>query len=117
MGNQFSARMGMDRAESGTVSNAELRQMHVDANKKSVGVAYLLWFFFGGFGGHRFYAGRTQTAAIQLGSVIVIYVLALTVNPAFFMLGLATGIWMLVDMFLIPGMIREHNQDLTGPYA
>jgi hypothetical protein len=33
------------------------------------------------------------------------------------MLGLATGLWMLVDMFLIPGMIRAHNQDLTGPYA
>ncbi len=33
------------------------------------------------------------------------------------MLGIATGIWMLVDAFLIPGMIREHNNDLIGAYA
>src|SRR5688572_24032587 len=112
MGNQFTARMGAERADTGTVSGAELRQMHFEANKKSVGVAYLLWFFFGGFGGHRFYAGRTQSAAIQLGSLVMIYVLALTVSPAFFMLGIATGIWMLADAFLIPGMIREHNNEL-----
>lgn len=114
MGNQFTARMGAERPASGTVSGAELRQMNFDANKKSMGVAYLLWFFFGGFGGHRFYAGRTQSAAIQLGLVVMIYVLGLAVNPAFFMLGLATGIWMLADAFLIPGMIRDRNNDLIG---
>jgi TM2 domain-containing membrane protein YozV len=114
MGNQFTARMGAERSDTGTVSGAELRQMHFDANKKSMGVAYLLWFFFGGFGGHRFYAGRTQSAVLQLGSMIGIYVLALAVSPVFYMLGLVFGIWMLADAFLIPGMIRAHNSDLDG---
>jgi TM2 domain-containing membrane protein YozV len=114
MGNQFTARMGAGRSDAGTVSGAELRQMHFDANKKSMGVAYLLWFFFGGFGGHRFYAGRTQSAVIMLGTVIATHVLALTVSSAFYMVGLIIGIWILADAFLIPGMIREHNNDLIG---
>jgi TM2 domain-containing membrane protein YozV len=117
MGNQFAARMGAERSNADTVSRAELRQMHFEANKKSMGVAYLLWFFLGGFGVHRFYAGRTQSAVLQLGSMIAIYVLALAVSPAFYMLGLVFGIWTMADAFLIPGMIREHNNDLTGRYT
>jgi TM2 domain-containing membrane protein YozV len=117
MGNQFTARVGAERSDSGTVSGAELRQMHFEANKKSLGVAYLLWFFFGGFGGHRFYAGRTQSAVIMLGTVIATHVLALTVSAAFYMVGLIIGIWILADAFLIPGMIREHNNELIGRYA
>jgi TM2 domain-containing membrane protein YozV len=117
MGNQFTARMGAERSDTRTVSGAELRQMHFEANKKSMGVAYLLWFFFGGFGGHRFYAGRTQSAVIMLASVIATHVLALTISSAFYMVGLIIGIWMLADAFLIPGMIREHNNELIGPYA
>ena len=40
--------------------------MTFEANQKSAGVAYLLWFLAGGFGGHRFYIGRTGSAVTQL---------------------------------------------------
>ncbi|HEX6993980.1 MAG TPA: NINE protein [Gammaproteobacteria bacterium] len=60
---------------------------------KSTGVAYLLWLLccFGFCGIHRFYAGRVITGLIWL-----------------FTLGLL-GIGQLIDLFLIPGMIRTTN--------
>ena len=41
------------------MSTETRKLMQFEANKKSVGVAYLLWAFFGGFGAHRFYLGRS----------------------------------------------------------
>ena len=80
--------------------------MSYDANKKSMGVAYLLWFFIGMFGAHRFYLG---TVGLGLG------ILALTlVGLLFFPLLIAAGIWVLVDAFLIPGIIRGHNTKLAA---
>ncbi|MDR6608212.1 TM2 domain-containing protein [Pseudomonas synxantha] len=70
--------------------------------QKSTGVAYLLWFFLGGFGGHRFYLGKTGTAVTQL---IITIVGVFTLIPF-----IITGIWLLVDLFLIPGIIREHSE-------
>ena len=40
--------------------------MLFEANKKSVGVTYLLWFFLGGVGGHRFYSGKSGSGAVML---------------------------------------------------
>lgn len=37
-----------------------------EAGRKSVGLAYLLWFFLGAFGLHRFYLKRTASGWIQL---------------------------------------------------
>src|SRR5690349_19270411 len=70
--------------------------------QKSTGVAYLLWFFLGGFGGHRFYLGKTGTAVAQLIITIVGF---FTLIPL-----IVTGIWLLVDLFLIPAIIREHSE-------
>jgi len=70
--------------------------------QRSTGVAYLLWFFLGGFGAHRFYLGKTGTAVAQLIITIVGF---FTLIPL-----IVTGIWLLVDLFLIPGIIREHSE-------
>ncbi len=86
------------------------RILQYDANKKSAGVAYLLWFFFGCFGGHRFYVGKTLSAVIMLllaiASAITIWIFI-----GFIGLGIL-GVWALVDAFLIPGWIRNHNTQL-----
>ena len=84
--------------------------MFYDANKKSAGIAYLLWFFVGLFGGHRFYLGRTGSGL----SMAIIFVISLILTAAvigFFGL-LAVGIWALIDALLIPGMVQEHNNQL-----
>ena len=78
------------------------QQLLFEANRKSTGAAYLLWFFLGGFGAHRFYLGRTGSAAAQLLLMLLGWI------PLF--LGwIVLGIWWLVDAFLIPDIIRSDN--------
>ena len=91
--------------------SAVRQQMMYDANRKSAGVAYLLWLFLGGFGAHRFYLGETGTAAAQL-ILFILGWLTLVVVVGFFLLG-AVGVWLLVDAFLIPGIVREKNLRLA----
>ncbi len=88
--------------------NSDLhKQMVIEANRKSVGVAYLLWLFLGGFGVHRFYAGSTKAGVMQL-------VLAISVIGWLVLLP-----WLLLDLALIPGLIREKNMEtismVSGP--
>ena len=83
------------------------KQMVFERNRKSKGVAYLFWLFTGWFGGHRFYAGKTKSAAVQL---------ILTLTGVGF---LVTFFWWLADSILIPGMVNERNfetlQMIRGP--
>ena len=85
--------------------------MLYDANKKSLGVAYLLWIFLGMFGGHRFYAGKTGSAIAQL--IISLIGWALTLVVIGFLPLLFVGIWVLIDAFLIPQWIRNANNLLA----
>ncbi|QSB19067.1 TM2 domain-containing protein [Pseudomonas sp. 15A4] len=81
-----------------------LIEQKVSNAQKSTGVAYLLWFFVGGFGGHRFYLGKTGTAVAQL---IITVVGLFTLIPL-----IITGIWVLVDAFLIPAIVRENTESV-----
>ncbi|EKE45162.1 TM2 domain-containing protein [Oceaniovalibus guishaninsula JLT2003] len=81
-------------------------------DRKSTGVAYLLWFFLGGFGIHRFYLGKTTSAVMMLLLSLFSW-LTLAFVIGFFTLAI-WGIWMLVDLFLIPGMARAHNERLAA---
>jgi TM2 domain-containing membrane protein YozV len=78
------------------------QQLLFEANRKSTGAAYLLWFFLGGFGAHRFYLGRTGSAVTQLLLLLLGWI-------PFFMGWVALGIWWIVDAFLIPDIIRVDN--------
>ncbi len=85
--------------------------MAYDAQKKSVLVAYLLWWFLGSLGAHRFYLGKT-------GSAVTMLVITLVSIPATLILigfvGLAAiGVWWIVDAFLIPGIVKIHNMKLA----
>jgi TM2 domain-containing membrane protein YozV len=76
--------------------------------KKSLTVAYLLWFFLAAFSAHRFYLGTTAGAVIQLGLfwggllLLIVYVGALLL--------LVWGIWIIADAFLIPGLVDKDAQ-------
>ncbi len=82
-----------------------------DANKKSVLISYLLWFFLGGFGGHRFYNGRTGSAVAIL--LMTIFGFLLSYVLVGFLLLIPVFIWIIVDLFLIPGWVRNHNNLLA----
>jgi len=93
-------------------ANEAQKMMAYDAHKKSALIAYLLWWFLGGFGAHRFYLGRTGSAVAMLVITLVSMVLVLV---AVGLLGiLAIGIWWLIDAFLIPGIVRQHNTRLAS---
>jgi TM2 domain-containing membrane protein YozV len=62
--------------------------------RKSEGIAYLLWFFLGIVGGHRFYARSTGVALGML-----------------FTLG-GIGLWALIDVFFIGRRIKNVNADI-----
>ena len=94
------------------MSDVSRQMMMYDAQKKSVGVAFILWFFLGYLGAHRFYAGKTFTAISQFVLTLLGGVLAM-VGVGFVFLGIV-GIWLIVDIFLLPGIIRSYNVSLVG---
>ncbi len=87
------------------------QMMRYEANKKSVGVAYLLWFFFGMLGVHRFYLHRggsgTVILLLTLGSFFLMFI-----GIGLFLIFIP-GIWVFIDIFLIPGMARDYNNKLV----
>ena len=95
-----------------TASRPDVTSMRYDANKKSIFVAYLLWFFLGWLGGHRFYLGQTGTGVAML-IITILSTILIFVGIGFLGL-LAIGIWALVDAFLIPGMVRAQNNELIN---
>jgi|FEC22Drversion2_1045045.scaffolds.fasta_scaffold00497_36 TM2 domain-containing membrane protein YozV len=87
------------------------RLMQYDAAKKSTGIAYLLWFFLGWIGVHRFYLGQTGSgAAMAIISVISWITVFVGVGLVGFVI---IGIWWVVDAFLIPGIATRVNLDLA----
>lgn len=84
--------------------------MAFESGKKSTGLAYVLWLFTGGLGGHRFYLGQTSSAVAQLVLSILGWLTVWFVVGLVFLIPL--GIWLIVDLFLIPGIADEHNRQL-----
>ena len=73
-----------------------LIEQRISNEGPSIVLAYVLWVFLGFFSGHRFYLGRTRSAILQ----IILNCL---------LVGL---IWGVIDLFLIPGMVREKQASL-----
>ena len=80
---------------------------HIKAERddeKSIWVAYILWFFFGMLGAHRYYMGRIGSGMLQT-SLLIGAVTALAWVP---LLGIGLivllGIWYLLDLVLIAFM-------------
>lgn len=94
------------------MSDVSRQMMMYDAQKKSVVIAFLLWFFLGYLGAHRFYAGKPLSAIVQL--VLSLIGAALTFAGVGFVLLGVVGIWLFIDIFLLPGLIRNHNVALVS---
>lgn len=79
-----------------TIQQQMLIEQRVTNEAKSVGAAYLLWFFLWFVSAHRFYLGRPGTAILQILSFFIV-------------IGF---IWVIVDAFLIPGMVQQQKDDV-----
>jgi TM2 domain-containing membrane protein YozV len=75
-------------------------------------VAYVLLLFLGQLGLHRLYLGRVGSGIAQLllglvGWVTVVFVVG-------FVPLVVLWIWLLADLFLTAGMVREPNRAITA---
>ncbi|WP_374763839.1 TM2 domain-containing protein [Yunchengibacter salinarum] len=93
------------------VSDDARAMMEFESRRKSVLVAYLLWFFLGGFGVHRFYLGATFSGFVMLAVAGVSFLTMIILIGHLGMLFI--GLWWLVDALLIPGLTQRYNARLA----
>lgn len=72
----------------------------VEKNKKNSTTAWILWWFLGTIGGHRYYMGKT-------GSAIAMTILTIT----FFGL-IISAPWALIDAFSISKWLRQDTEEI-----
>ena len=102
--------MAVDQSRERIMQLDTRKMMQFEANKKSTGVAYLLWFFFGMFGAHRFYLGRSGSGGAILALTLVSILLMAAVVG--FVTIFIPIIWVFIDLFTIPNMANEYNNRL-----
>lgn len=100
-------------SERGGLSADTQALLAFESTKKSTGLAFVLWFFTGGVGGHRFYLGKTGSAVAQLCLSVFGWLFVFAAGAGFLLL-IPLGIWLLVDLFMISGMVQEHNRALMN---
>jgi TM2 domain-containing membrane protein YozV len=89
---------------------------------RSMIVAYVLWWFGAFLAAHRFYLGAHRSAVAQLGlfwgGLVIgglmskkstIWIGGLAVPPPGVMMILICMIWVVLDVFLIPGLMRRYR--------
>lgn len=84
-----------------------------EKKKKSVGVGYLLWFFFGGLGAHRFYIGDKFNGVLYFA--LSVGGLSLSIfggSPIFFVTSGLVGIGLLLDAFGLSSAVKSANDKL-----
>ncbi|WIJ25913.1 TM2 domain-containing protein [Devosia sp. RR2S18] len=84
-----------------------------DIEKKSLIVAYVLWFFLGYVGAHRFYLGRPVSALVLLALSASILLLTFVSFGFLSFLWFIVGLWWLIDALLIPGMAAGRNSRIA----
>ena len=82
-------------------------------------LAYLLWFLLGNFGAHKFYLRQNGMGFLYLALGLVGYATAWFVLGFLFLIPL--WIMMVIDLFTIPGRVRQvnahlHHQGAVRPY-
>jgi len=90
---------------------------NAQSSQKAPVVAYLLWFFLGGFGAHRFYMGRVGSGIGMLALCLASAVLSVV---GIGLLGyLALMVWWIVDAFLINSWLKNdvafESSDMSEP--
>jgi len=85
------------------------KQMRYDANKKSTITAYILWFFIGACGAHRFYCNQKRAKIMLIGTITSSVLCSFTIG----LIGIAFfSAWALIDAFFIHKWIAEYNNKL-----
>lgn len=81
-----------------TTNELQFVEQRVANDGPTTGLAYVLWFFLWWVSAHRFYVGKTGTAILQILSYFV----------------LVGFVWVFIDLFLIPGMVRDRKNAIRS---
>lgn len=81
-----------------SIAEMTLVEQRVTNDGPSIAVAYLFWFFLWFVSAHRFYLGKPVSAILQILSYFI----------------LIGFVWLLVDAVLIPGMIRDRQDEIRN---
>lgn len=80
---------------------------------KNMVLAYVLWWFLGVLGIHRFYLGKAGTGVTQL-ILFIAGLLTLVIGVGLVLL-LVLGVWWLLDAYFIQKYVVEHNRTAGLP--
>jgi hypothetical protein len=92
-----------------------------DPRQRSLLLAYVFWWFCAPIGLHRIYCGHKESAIYQVALFFGGFVILAIWPPLGIAAFCAWALWILADMFLIPGMMRRfkaaHEEDLAERFA
>ena len=84
-----------------------LIEQRIANDGKSLVLAYIFLICLGWFGVHRFYLGRIWTGLCMLVLLAIGWVFS--VAAIGYIAFAPLGLWLLIDLLLIPGMIHRHK--------
>jgi TM2 domain len=115
------ARAAMQSHTRSGSSGSEKRFIFGEPMKRSVALAYLFWFIAGQASLHRFYCGQKESALMQIGLLVGSVLTGLVFVPIAAVGIIGWFVWIIADLFLIPGMMRrfkaEYAPDYSGIFA
>lgn len=82
---------------------------------KSTALAYVLWFFLGGLGIHKFYVGKNVMGIVYLLCSMIGW-LTVKLLIGFIPLGLVGMLWF-IDLFTLPSQVRRANREAAKAIA
>jgi TM2 domain-containing membrane protein YozV len=110
------ARSSLNQSPDHSFGKATLIEARVANEKKSTGLAYVLWFFLGGLGVHNFYLRRPLLALVEVACVWI-GVIGAFAAPPLALLAILGGILLFIDLFTIPGAVRRDMERIRTRVA
>lgn len=88
-----------------------------DPRKRTVMMAYVYWYFCAPIGLHRIYCGHKESGLCQMALFFGGIVLAMIWLPLGVVSIIVWLLWVIADMFLIPGMMRRYKAQHQPDYG
>ena len=83
--------------------------LNIHADGKNMVIAYLLWWFLGWAGIHRFYLGKTGSGIAQLALTVIGWATAVILIGFVFLA--IWGLWWLCDAYYVQKYVKERYNE------